>query len=136
MKVVLDTNTWLSAIVWRGEATKIIEAGLNKKIQIIISQEILSELIEVLNRDKFKDFIDKEKIEDLIKVILSIAELIETKTKIDIIKEDPKDNIILEAASDAKAEYIISYDKHLRNMLQYNKIKIITPTDFLKLIKP
>ena len=34
MKVVLDTNTWLSAIVWRGEATKIIEAGLNKKIQM------------------------------------------------------------------------------------------------------
>ena len=134
MKVVLDTNIWLSAIVWRGEATKIIEAGLNKKIKIIISQEILSEIIYVLSQAKFKDFIDKEKIEDLIKVILSIAELIETKTRVDIIKEDPKDNIILEAAVDGKVDFIVSYDKHLRNMLQYNKIKIIIPTDFLKMI--
>ena len=134
MRVVLDTNAWLSAIVWKGEANKLIDAVLSKKIEIIITQEILSEIIDVLSRSKFKEFIDKEKTEDLIKVILSIAELIETKTKINIIKEDPKDNIILEAASDGKVEYIISYDKHLRNMLQFNKIKIITPTDFLKII--
>lgn len=136
MKVVLDTNIWLSAIVWHGEANKIIEAGLNKKIKITITQEILSEIADVLNREKFHDFIEnkKEKIEDIIRVILSFSTLIETKTKIELIKDDPKDNIILEAASDGKVNYIISYDKHLLNMIEFNKIKIITPGDFLKLI--
>ena len=135
MKVVLDTNTWLSAIVWRGEATKIIEAGLNKKIKIIISQEILSEIIDVLSQAKFKDFIDKEKIEDLIKVILSIAELIETKTRVDIIKEDPKDNIILECAVSCNADYIISGDQHLLKLKEFKGIKIITAKEFLDLTK-
>ena len=136
MKVVLDTNIWLSAIVWRGESTKIIEAAINKKIEIIISEEILSEIIDVLNRAKFKDFTEdkKEKIEDLIRVILSISKLIKIKTKIDIINEDPKDNIILETAIDGKAEYIISYDNHLINMIQYKDVKMITPTKFLKII--
>ena len=136
MKVVLDTNTLISAIVWRGEANKIIEVALNKKIEIIITKEILAEVIDVLNRERFDDFIEnkKEKIEDLIRVILSFSTLIETKTKIELIKEDPKDNIILEAALDGKTSYIISYDRHLLNMIEFNKIKIMTPTDFLKLI--
>ena len=136
MKVVLDTNVWLSAIVWRGEANKIIEAAINKKIEIIITQKILSEIIDVLNRERFHDFIEnkKEKIEDLIRALVSFSKLIETKTKIELIKDDPKDNIILEAAADGKVQYIISYDKHLLNMLEFNKIKIITPTEFLKLI--
>lgn len=136
MKIVLDTNTWLSAIVWRGEANKIIEAIIDKKIEVIITQEILSEIIDVLNRERFEDFIEnkKDKIEDLLRVIISISTLIETKNKIALIKEDPKDNIILEAASEAKIDYIVSYDRHLLNMIQFNKIKIITPADFLKLI--
>src|SRR3989344_697685 len=137
MKVVLDTNVWLSAIVWRGEATKIIDARINREVEIIITKEILSEIVDVLNRTRFKEFIEnkQEKIEDLIRVILSISTFIETKTKLDVVKKDPKDNIILEAGLDAKGDYIISYDDHLINMIEFNRIKILTPTEFLKLIK-
>ena len=70
--------------------------------------------------------------EDLLRTILSISTLIETKTKLDIIKADPKDNIILEAAIEGKVEYIISYDNHLLNMIEFRNIKIISPGDFLK----
>jgi len=137
MKVVLDTNVWLSAIVWRGEATKIIDARINREVEIIITKEILSEIVDILNRTRFKEFIEnkQEKIEDLIRVILSISTFIETKTKLDVVKKDPKDNIILEAGLDAKGDYIISYDDHLINMIEFNRIKILTPTEFLKLIK-
>ena len=137
MKVVLDTNVWLSAIVWRGEATKIIDARINREVEIIITKEILSEIVDILNRTRFKEFIEnkQEKIEDLIRVILSISTFIETKTKLDVVKKDPKDNIILEAGLDAKVDYLISYDDHLINMIEFNRIKILTPTEFLKLIK-
>ena len=137
MKVVLDTNVQLSAIVWRGEATKIIDARINREVEIIITKEILSEIVDILNRTRFKEFIEnkQEKIEDLIRVILSISTFIETKTKLDVVKKDPKDNIILEAGLDAKGDYIISYDDHLINMIEFNRIKILTPTEFLKLIK-
>lgn len=138
MRIVLDTNVWLSAIFWEGEANKIIVVCERNKVEIIITEDILSEIVGILNKEaKFQRFIENknQNIEDLIRSILSIATLIETKIKLDIIKEDPKDNIILEAALDGKSDYIISYDKHILNMLEFRKIRILKPDEFLKLIK-
>lgn len=138
MRVVLDTNVWLSAIFWKGEANKIIETIISKKVDIIITENILSEIIEVLNREeKFKIFIEnkKQKIEDLIRTILSFSILIKTKSKFELIKEHPKDNIILEAAFDGKVDYIVSYDKHVLNMIEFRGIKILKPDEFIKIAK-
>jgi uncharacterized protein len=136
MKVVLDTNVWLSGIIWNGEADKIIEKAEKKEIEIIISEDILTEIVNVLNREsKFHKHIEnlQTSIEDLVRTILSLSTIINTKIKIDIIKSDPKDNIILEAAIEGKVKYIISYDNHILNMLEFRGIKIISPTDFLNL---
>jgi putative PIN family toxin of toxin-antitoxin system len=136
MKIVLDTNVWLSGIFWDGEASKIIEKAERKNIEIIISENVLSEIINVLNREsKFKKYMLNLKlsIEDLLRTILSISTLIETKSNLDVIKVDPKDNIILEAGLDGKVEYIISYDNHLLNMIEFRGIKIISPSEFSKI---
>lgn len=135
MKVVLDTNVWLSGIFWNGEASKIIEKAEKKEIEIIISEDILSEIVSVLNREsKFQKHIInlQTNIEDLVRTILSFSTIINTKIKIDIIKTDPKDNIILEAAIEGKVKYIISYDNHILNMLEFRGIKIINPKEFLE----
>jgi len=137
MKVVLDTNVWLSGIFWAGEASKIIENAEKKDFQILISEDILSEIANVLGREsKFQRFIVNLKlsIEDTLRTVLSISTLIEPQTKLEIIKADPKDNIILEVALDGKAEYIVSYDNHLLNMIEFRTIKIISPNEFLKII--
>ena len=137
MKVVLDTNVWLSGIFWEGEASKIIEKAEKREVQIIISSEILSEIATVLNREsKFHNYISNLKldIENLLRAILSISTLIETKTKLEVIKSDPKDNIILEAAVDGKVACLISYDNHLLNMIEFRGVKIISPKEFLKLL--
>ncbi len=136
MRVVLDTNVWLSSIFWKGEANKLMKLLLNNKIEIIVTDEILAEIVEVLNKEeKFQRFIKdrNQNIEELIRTVLSFSNLIKTKTKINLIKEHPKDNIILEAAFDGKADYIISYDRHILNMLEFRKIKILEPKDFLKI---
>ena len=136
MKVVLDTNVWLSGIFWNGEANKIIEKAEKNNIQILISEDILSEIVNVLNKEsKFQKYILNLRlsIEDILRTILSISTLIETETKLDIIKSDPKDNIILEASIDGKVEYIVSYDNHLLNMIEFRGIKIISPSEFLKI---
>ena len=138
MRVVLDTNIWLSAMFWNGEARRTIELGTGKKIVIIITEEILSEITEVLNKEeKFQKFISdrKQKIEDLIRTILSFSTLIETKSELDLIKEHPKDNIILEAALDGKADCIVSYDRHILNMIEFRGIKIARPGEFLIRLK-
>lgn len=137
MKVVFDTNIWLSGIFWKGEASKVIESCINKKIEIIITNEILTEIIEVLNKElKFQKFIEnrKQSVEDLIRTILSFSTLIKTTSKINLIKDHLQDNIILEAALDGNSDYIVSYNKHVLNMLEFREIKIITPKEFLEIL--
>ena len=133
-KVVLDTNVWLSGLFWGGEASKIIELAEKRKIKILISEEIINEIVKVIQREpKFKKSIEEldEKIKDIVRTILSISSLILIKNKISIVKEDPSDNIIIETALDGKADYLITYDKHLLNIKEFGKIKIIQPKDFL-----
>ncbi len=133
-KVVLDTNVWLSGLFWEGEASKIIELAEKGKIKVLISEEIINEIVKVIQREsKFKKFIGEldEKIKDVIRTVLSISNLISIRNKINVVKEDPSDNTILETALDGKADYLITYDKHLLNIKEFGKIKIIQPNEFL-----
>jgi len=63
--------------------------------------------------------------------LVSISQIVEPKKKISVVKDDPDDNKIIECAIEAKADYIISQDKHLLKLKSYKNIKIITPDDFL-----
>lgn len=138
MKVVLDTNIWLSGLFWKREASKIIELAEKERIKVIISEEIILEIIDVLNKEiRFQKFLKNknQNIEDLIRNILNISELIKTHTKLDIIKEHPADNIILEVALDGKVNYIISYNRHVLNLREFRGIKIMPPGEFLEIIK-
>jgi putative PIN family toxin of toxin-antitoxin system len=137
MKAVFDTNIWLSAIFWSGEANKLIEKAESGNIELIITKEILNEMIDVLNKEsKFQRFLEnrQKKTEDIIRTILSFSTLIKSKIKLNVIKEHQKDNIILEAAIDGKADYIISYDNHILNMLEFREIKILSPQEFLRML--
>ena len=135
MRIVLDTNVWLSSIFWPGEADKVIRYVINRKIEVVVTKKILLEIVEVLNREaKFQRFIKNRKIaiESLIRAIISITKLVISESKLNIIKQHPSDNKILESAVDGKVDYLISYDNHLLNLNEYKGIKILTPTDFLK----
>ena len=77
----------------------------------------------------------KESIEELIRTILSISQLIETKTKLDIVKVDPKDNIILEVAFDGKVDYIVTGDPDLLVLKEFTGIKIVKANKFLDMVK-
>ena len=136
MKVVLDSNVWLSGIFWKGEAYNLINRLSKLNIKIMISKDILLEINEVLNREaKFQRFLVERniKIKNLMETILKFTVLVVPKEKFSIIKEDPKDNKFLELAY-RNADYIITYDKHLLKLKRFNGIKIVKPKDFLGLM--
>ncbi len=61
IRVVLDTNVWLSGLFWEGEAAKIIELSEKKKIIPLVNEEILQEIVNVLNREiKFQKFLEPD----------------------------------------------------------------------------
>lgn len=132
IKVVIDTNVFVSAILFDGELDKLINLWKRKKFTFLLSKEILEEYIKVLSYKKF-ELSDKIIKRIIYEELLPYTKNIKVKKRINIIKKDPSDNIFLECALEGKANYIISGDKHLLQLKQYKSIKIISFREFIKL---
>ena len=131
MKVVLDTNVLISAIMFGGKSRAILEMGISGKLRIALSQDILKELAEVLVDKKFRAPISF--VQQVIHELSELVELVIVTHKVAVIKNDPDDNRILECALSAGADYIVSGDSDLLSLGHFKKIKIVSPSDFLKL---
>ena len=129
MRVVLDTNVLISAIMFGGKSRVILEMGISGKIKIALSQDILKELAEVLVGKKFR--VSMSVVQQTIHELSEIVELVIVTQKIKAVKNDPDDNRILECAVSAKADYIVSGDSDLLTLRNFKKIKIESPSDFL-----
>ena len=127
MKVTVDTNFFISATQWDYSVShKLLILMIEKEIPIVTTKEILAEFFRVLMRD-FQ--YDDEEASAIIGKVLSLVHLIKTTITLDIIKDDPDDNKILECALESESKYIITYDKHLLNLKEYNRIRIIKPEE-------
>ena len=136
IRITVDTNVLISATFWHGDSEKIINKVENKELILVLSEPILEEYYKVLEYDEIKEKIKNKGLEmkqSVLRVSL-ISEIIEVKSKIDLIKDDPEDNKIIECAVDGSVNYIISKDKHLLKIKEYKGIKILKPEEFLKLI--
>ena len=89
----------------------------------------MDETAEVLERD-FK--YSKSECKNITEKILLFASLIETKQKVDIIKDDLDDNKVIECAIESYSDYIVTYDRHLLKLKEYKGIKSVTPEEILK----
>lgn len=133
MKVVLDTNVLLSAYLWKDSVSKkLLSELLSHGTEIYISQDILLEFQRVLKRDFA--FTDNESI-DAMKDIFSFAKLVEPHIKIKAVKDDPDDDMVIECAVASCSGYIISYNKHLLKLIEYEGVKILRPEEMLALLK-
>lgn len=128
MRIVLDTNVFISGIFWEGNyCSKIIELWKNGSFELVTSPEILQELLEVLQ--SFKIQLEPELIELWKNMILSNSIIVIPYNKFELIKNDLDDNKFLEAAFCGKADLIISQDKHLLKLKEFNQIKILKPEE-------
>ena len=129
MNIVADTNFLISSTQWDYSVSHKLLLKLIRENDIIFStKEILDEFVEVLKRDFLYN---KEEIENILEKFLQFLTLINPTQQVDIIKEDIEDNKIIECAVESKADYILSYDKHLLNMKEYKGTKIIKPEEIL-----
>lgn len=133
VSIVADTNVLVSAILWEGNESKLIDLVEEGKLRLVTSRPILSELKKVLAYEKFK--LDEAAANERIEYFLMFADLVYPKEKINVIKEDPPDNRILKCAQEGNAEYIISGDEHLLDLGKFKKIKIMTTAKLLETLK-
>jgi len=125
IRVVIDTNVLISAFITYGKSRKVLDRVFTGKIRLLISPAILLEFEEVLSREKFG--LTKTQVQRIVSLIIRSSEVIEPKTKITLITEDPDDNKILECAVDGRAKHIITGDSHLLKIRKYKNIRIVEP---------
>ena len=130
IKFVFDTNILISSTLWDGSvAQKLLFKCIKENIQIFSSQEIIEEYQKILKRDF--DY-SEEEIVSIMEKVLQFISLVNPNIKVNVVKEDADDNKIIECALESKADYILSYDKHLLNLKEFRGIKIIRPEEIIK----
>lgn len=129
LKAVLDTNILLSALIWRGAPYHCLLSAQAGFFELIISEEILTELSRVLVK-KFK--IEKPKVEEFITLVRSTGRLVSIAESIRVIADDPSDDKVIETAVSAHADFIVTGDQHLLKLKKYQNFRIIKAAEFLQ----
>jgi len=136
LKIVLDTNVWISALIWGGKPVAIVEAAEQGMVDIFVSKSVIAEISQVLSYPKIEKVYNSQLTrQQLMGQILKNVKFVEATVKLKVIKEHPADDKIIECAVSAKADYIVSGDKHLLNVLFYQKTQIVSVNEFIKLIE-
>jgi len=124
-----DTNIYISALNFGGQPLRFLDLVRAGAIRLDISEPILAEVLRVL-RDKFRW--DEDKVRDAETLIAGFTHRSVPTQTLDIIREDPPDNRILECAVEAQSDVIISGDGDLLRLRQYGAIPIMKVSDFLR----
>ncbi len=132
-RCVFDTNVLVSALlVDAGKPARAFFAALRNG-GVIVSADVVSEVSEVLGREKFRRYVSEEQRERFLQGLLQEATLVEVQEKIQACR-DPKDDKFLELAVNGGADCIVSGDDDLLVLSPFRGIDILTPTDFLDAI--
>jgi len=136
MEVTVDTNILISSTFWEGDSFKIIRKVENKEVVLILSKEIIKEFFGVLKYEEIQDKIKDKNLEMKMTVdkLISMSFIIEPQEGLNIVRDDPDDNKILECAIEGDVNYIVSQDKHLLKLKEFRGIKIVNPKEFLEII--
>lgn len=127
-KVVIDSNVFISALYLpESRPAEVVLLARRRKIINFISPQILKEVERII---KEKLFWDNHKTRSAMARIKKFSEVVNPKERLAIIADDP-DNRILECAAAGQTDFIISGDKHLLHLKNYQGIKILTPAAFL-----
>lgn len=131
MKIVLDTNVLVSAVILRnGKPFQLLKNGELGKVRIVLSRQIIEEFRKVLAEPRIG--FTKREINITIQKISSFSQIVNPKIKLKVVKEDLDDNKILECAIAGGAKYIVSGDKHILNLGRYKGIKIVSVAEMLE----
>jgi putative PIN family toxin of toxin-antitoxin system len=129
VRLVLDTNTVVSGLIWGGVPGRLIDAAAAGTVQIISSVPLLDELHDVLFRKKFAAQLAMQEVDaaDLFEGYAALVQLVVPADIGPVIIADPDDDIVLATAAPGDVDAIVSGDAHLLGIGEFRGMPIITP---------
>lgn len=130
LQVVIDTNVWISGLIFGGNPEKVIRQFIDGRLLLITAEELLSELRRKITQrfplyEPRLALLEASIREDAILVQLGAIQVSASRGS--------DDNKFIETAVAGSAQYIISGDKDLLTLGEYDGVKILKPSDFLEL---
>ena len=133
MKIVIDTNIYVSSFFWKGNPRKVFDRVTNGIDELLITDDIINEIKSVMLKNKFN--LEISKIEDYVNIIKNFSVNILHDNILENISRDIDDNKILKCGLEGNADYIITGDNDLLVLEVYKGIKIINPKEYLEIVK-
>ena len=132
VRVVLDTNVYISGLLWTGTPHRLIHAAEVGALAPVTTPAIMDEVREALGRPKFIMRMNalNTSTGELMESLLSIVEIVPGISIERVIEHDPEDDKILACALASRAQWIVSGDEHLLRLKRYRNIPILTPRAF------
>lgn len=140
MRVVLDLNLFVSALIGKTATRAILDHWRTQQFVLVLSERLLAELRAVLARPKFQRYFTVDDVQVLIALLEEHAEFVEPTIRLEL-SRDAKDNILLDVAATAHANYLVTGDKDLlddpvliKTMLEQYDVQVIPANTFLELL--
>jgi len=138
LRAVVDTNLFISGLFGKDTLSSTLQdLWVSREFELATSIGILREVSRVLQYPRIRERFQprEENIRRFFKLIFRKAIITKDLYSTDRITDDPSDNIFLACAMEAKADYIVSRDPHLRNLKHFHGIKIIDVKAFVERVR-
>jgi putative PIN family toxin of toxin-antitoxin system len=130
-RVVIDTNVLVSAAIGHGKPRRLIKQVLTGH-SAVASREMLAELADVLAREKFS--LTPRQVSRFLTIYARRCEIVDLDMRVDAVEADPDDNAVLGTAANGAASLIVTGDRHLLALEEFEGIRIVTVAAALKIL--
>jgi uncharacterized protein len=136
VRLVLDTNTAISGLLWHGTPGKLIDAAYSRSVTLCTSALLLAELRSVLERDKFSGQLESRGLTaiEMFNGYAALATIVVPAIILPTVVTDPTDDAVLACALAAQAELIVSGDQDLLRLKVFRNIPIVTAAEAVRTI--
>lgn len=132
-RIIIDTNLWISFLLSK-QFSFLDELLTNQSVQLVFSQELLSEFLDVINRPKLNKYFSDESIELVLELINQYADFVIVTSSVDVCR-DSKDNFLLSLAKDGSVDFLITGDQDLLVIERFGNTEILTISEFGRRMK-
>lgn len=132
MRVVIDTNIWISFLI--SDRLRRLDALLyTDALKILFSESLLNELANTMQKAKLKKYFAANALDEMLENLGSYIDLVDVRSVVTVCR-DPNDNFLLALSKDGKADYLVTGDKDLLELKKFGRAQIVTITKFLETV--
>ena len=137
IRIVLDTNLFVSALLKPGSTPdRIITMLREERVLLLISDAICDEIARVLFYPKIRKRLDAtdEELQHFVTLLRTVAVTTPGILNLPTLAADPDDTKYLICAVEGRADFIVSGDHHLTDLVIYQGIRVVTPAEFIQIV--